>query len=662
MSVGTKLLQAAAGNAGEAVYVDDVFATHLYDGESSTSTTITINNGLDLSDKGGLLWTKSRGGAYSHYLIDSERGHGTGAILYSDLTNAGTNSSFSTAFTSTGYTMKGGYDGFSQSSTSYGSPYVSWAFAKQEKFFDIVTYTGNGSAGHAVSHNLGSVPGMILIKNLSASESWLVYHRGIGNTKSLVLNTDSAEDTSSAYWNNTDPTSTHFTLGTVGSGGVNNENGVSYVAYLFAHDEQEFGEDSDEAIIKCGTFTASNPAFVENIGFEPQWLLIKKTSGSGSWQIIDNMRGSTIDQNGDHNSRSLIADNEGTENSEGYNFGVANTGIGVEIADGATYVYVAIRRPNKPASKFAATALFTPLAYTTTDGSWQDRVLESNFTTDLAINGYRNIADGGTSSFVDRPRGYDQVIRSHQTNAESQRTSDYSPWPQTGQAVTSNEWSKYNGGSGLNYYNYQFRRASGFFDIVTYAGTGSARTLTHNLGVVPEFMVAKSRTESQPWVTYDAANGATKYARLESQNAVATYSGIWNDTAPTSSVFSTGGDAYINKSGQSYIIYLFATVAGISKVGSYTGTGSDLNVDCGFSAGARFVLIKRTDSTGDWYVYDSARGIVAGNDPYVLLNTTDAEVTNTDYIDPLSSGFTITSSAPAGLNASSGTYIFLAIA
>jgi hypothetical protein len=117
-----------------------------------------------------------------------------------------------------------------------------------------------------------------------------------------------------------------------------------------------------------------------------------------------------------------------------------------------------------------------------------------------------------------------------------------------------------------------------------------------------------------------------------------------------------------NDSSATYIAYLFATLAGVSKVGSYTGTGADLNVDCGFSAGARFILIKRTDSTGDWYVWDSARGIVAGNDPYLLLNSLAAEVTSTDYIDPLSSGFTVTSSAPAALNASGGTYIFLAIA
>ena len=74
------------------------------------------------------------------------------------------------------------------------------------------------------------------------------------------------------------------------------------------------------------------------------------------------------------------------------------------------------------------------------------------------------------------------------------------------------------------------------------------------------------------------------------------------------------------------------------------------------------MLIKRTDSTGDWYVWDTARGIVSGNDPYLLFNSTAAEVTNTDYIDPLNAGFTVTSSAPAALNASGGTYLFLAIA
>ena len=132
-------------------------------------------------------------------------------------------------------------------------------------------------------------------------------------------------------------------------------------------------------------------------------------------------------------------------------------------------------------------------------------------------------------------------------------------------------------------------------------------------------------------------------------------------TAVSSTTMTLANDRKVNWN-YNYVAYLFATLAGISKVGTYSGTGNDINVDCGFSAGARFVLVKRTDGSGDWYHWDSVRGIVAGNDAYLLLNSASAEVTNTDYIDPLSSGFTITSSAPAALNASGGTYLFYAIA
>jgi hypothetical protein len=95
----------------------------------------------------------------------------------------------------------------------------------------------------------------------------------------------------------------------------------------------------------------------------------------------------------------------------------------------------------------------------------------------------------------------------------------------------------------------------------------------------------------------------------------------------------------MNGSGNTYVSYLFVTCPGVSKVGSYTGNGTTQVINCDFIAGARFVMIKRTDSTGDWYVWDSARGIVAGNDPYVLMNTNTAEVTGTDYVDTAASGF-----------------------
>ena len=213
---------------------------------------------------------------------------------------------------------------------------------------------------------------------------------------------------------------------------------------------------------------------------------------------------------------------------------------------------------------------------------------------------------------------------------------------------------------------YMFRRAPGFFDVVTYTGTGSAKTVNHNLTVTPELLIVKARSQSGGWAVYNATSGASKAMLLNSNSGAFTYNAYWNSTAPTATQFTVATDGAVNDNTQTYIAYLFATLDGISKVGSYSGTGSNINVDCGFTAGARFVLIKRTDSSGDWYVWNTARGIVAGNDPYFLWNTigvsASAEVTNTDYIDPLSAGFTVTSNAPAALNTSGGTYLFLAIA
>jgi hypothetical protein len=213
-----------------------------------------------------------------------------------------------------------------------------------------------------------------------------------------------------------------------------------------------------------------------------------------------------------------------------------------------------------------------------------------------------------------------------------------------------------------DYISWMFKRAPGFFDVVAYDGTGSARTVSHNLGVTPELMLIKRCDGDEAWAVYVNGISPTKMLELNVYNSAATLTGRWDNTAPTSSVFTVESHDTVNGSDYTYIAYLFATLPGISKVGSYTGTGSNIDVDCGFTSGARFVMVKRTDDNGDWYVWNTERGIIAGDDPYLLMNEGDAEVTNTDYIDPLTTGFTITSSAPDALNVSGGTYIYLAIA
>jgi hypothetical protein len=127
-------------------------------------------------------------------------------------------------------------------------------------------------------------------------------------------------------------------------------------------------------------------------------------------------------------------------------------------------------------------------------------------------------------------------------------------------------------------------------------------------------------------------------------------------------VFTVGTGVNTNENNTTYVAYLFATCAGVSKVGSYTGNGTTQTINCGFTGGARFVLIKRTDSTGDWYVWDSARGIVAGNDPHLSLNTTAAEVTTDDSVDTDNTGFVVNQLSATDINVTSASYIFLSVA
>jgi hypothetical protein len=209
---------------------------------------------------------------------------------------------------------------------------------------------------------------------------------------------------------------------------------------------------------------------------------------------------------------------------------------------------------------------------------------------------------------------------------------------------------------------YAFRRAASFFDEVCYTGTGVARTVTHNLTVVPELIICKYRSAVGNWFVYNASIGNTNYLRINSASGFDPDSTVWNSTTPTSSVFSLGTSTGVNASSGTYVAYLFATCSGVSKVGSYTGNGTTQTIDCGLTAGARFVLIKRTDDTGDWYVYDTARGMTTLTDPYLFANTTAAEVATLGSVTTVATGFAVDATILANINVNAATYIFLAIA
>lgn len=625
--------------SADQLYVEDVFSTWLYTGNAGSQT---ITNGIDLAGKGGMVWIKRRDGANDHILQNTSRGANN--YLVSNSTVAETNAStINFSFASNGFSQNNAINALNQS----GFTYASWTFREAPKFFDVVTWTGNDLVRN-ITHNLGVAPGCIIIKRTDTSGyNWFVYHRSRGASFFTNLNLTSAESFS-GWMEYTEPTSTVFTVS--GGAGVN-ASGGTYVAYLFAHDA------TSDGVIQCGSFTLSGSPATVNLGWEPQWVMIKSTTSADSWWMYDNMRGMAMTD-----SAYLRPDLSFGEGNWGVS-AITPTATGFTIPSGVvhssgTYIYIAIRRgPMKTPT--LGTSVYTPIASSAASGT----VSTTGFPVDLQIATARNSTVSRLA--LDRLRGVStnstgsgRVVYTDLTNAESSVASVSLSWDNTGF-----QNPVYLGGVNSIYWN--FRRAPSFFDEVCYTGTGVAATISHNLGVVPELIIVKSRNQAYNWPVYSAAIGNTNRLFVNATDASSAWSPTtagWNATSPTASAFSLGTNVQTNGSGATFVAYLFASCPGVSKVGSYTGNGSSQTINCGFAAGARFVMIKRTDSTGDWYVWDTARGIVAGNDPHLSLNTTAAEVTTDDTIDTDSSGFVVNQVAATNVNVSSATYIYLAIA
>ena len=641
MATKKKLLQAAAGSAGGAgLDVDEVFSTYLYDGTGSAQT---ITNNIDLSGEGGLVWIKDRSNANSHSLSDTEQG--VNKQLRSDTTDSqATSTQRLTGFNSNGFTI-----GLNSLVNASGDDYVSWTFRKAPKFFDIQTWTGNGTAGRTISHDLGSDPGMVIIKRTDSTQNWIVHHRSLTATKYLALNLTNGEI------NGSDVTATSSTNITISDSFNTNGSGATYVGYFFAHNNNDgnFGPDADQDVIKCGSYAGQNSGGTDidvNLGFEPQWLLLKPNA-SASWYILDNMRG--IATGG--NSERLFPNSSGAETST---TGVALTPTGFTVtagselayASGYDILYMAIRRGPLAAPE-SATDVFAMDSNGLSANS-EGVYFTSNFPVDFTINKERTHTSDPWVA-MSRLQGNGNYLDTSSTAAEvsgiSNGTFDHmTGWMQSGSAMMSWMW----------------KRAPSFCDVVAYDG-GISSTINHNLGVAPEMLWVKQRNGTNSWrVFIPSLNGMLKLNTTDALDTSAVQNLFGNGSsivAPTATQFTVNsGNGNVNGSGNTYIAYLFATVAGVSKVGSFTGDGNTgKQIDCGFSSGARFVLIKASSGTGSWFVWDSERGIVTGNDPYLQLDNTNAEVTGGDNVDPYSSGFIVNG---PGNNASGVTYIFYAIA
>lgn len=306
--------------------VQEVFNTSLWTG---TGAARTITTGID-SGEGALVWIKARSVAAQHVLVDSIRG--AGQVLRSDTSDG--NSSFPTsvtAFSASGYAL-GNYGDVNFSSGTY----VGCQFRRSEKFFDIVQYTGNGAASQQITHGLKTTPGIIILKRINDASGWFVYHRQAGITSTypnyLTLNsTNAVINGVSAAWFAA-PTSDDFSIGS-----AINVSGGTYIAYLFAHDP------ASEGVIQCGSYVGNGSATgpVVNLGWRPQYVMIKGATGTGSWFIMDTGRGITTG-----NDAVLFADRSDAElSAQLLDLDISGFQLRASAANtsGQTYIYMAIR-------------------------------------------------------------------------------------------------------------------------------------------------------------------------------------------------------------------------------------------------------------------------------------------------------------------------------
>ncbi len=274
------------------------FQTKLYAGNSSTQS-ITLDG--DENMQPDWVWIKDRTNANSHRLSDSVRG-ATKYLISSATSAEATESAGLTSFDSDGFSLGSNSD-FNHSSanlvawnwkagtsasgntTGSGTAQSYTASASTTAGFSITAFTGNGTANHTLPHNLGVAPDWFIIKKRVGTgdatvRDWNVYHKSLGNTKVIFLNTTAATSTSNEYWNDTSPTSSVINLGT--NDQINGNNNT-YICYAFAE---------KKGFSKFGSYTGNGNADGSyiHLGFRPAWLMVKRTDGADYWYMFDDKR------------------------------------------------------------------------------------------------------------------------------------------------------------------------------------------------------------------------------------------------------------------------------------------------------------------------------------------------------------------------------------
>ena len=681
---------------------------------ATTPANKKITNGINMSKYGGMVLNFERGNTVHgvHYKGISDTDVGVGKRFWplgggnSD-NPLGSQADSMQSFDSDGWTMgQNMYMNEGNGDNSNSSQNGAYTFRKQPGFFDMVTFTTGDNASRdnyrRINHSLECKPGFIVVKKQNATGDYWVYHKGKGRDQIAKLNTTSDFYGDTSVWGYTDPTNTDF--------GINEsapwwQANSTYSVWLWADgddpDAKVFGMGKDSEIVKAVIGGGQNS--LTDIGWEPQMLLIKNSGSDWCW--IDSVRGYAAQTeinmtNPGYNAATTFSNSTSAE-SNGYGVGFNIKGWFQSTFGGDCYC-LAIRRPDAKVGKWAASPSECIHLQKSDVTSGQDmsmgnvtsglgtfdmmfnmrRIHNLNYqpklqNTNRLMSGSSNDIGGVSGSNVNSgfSRWYLEMDR-YLIQANTQATERdvryditdrdaYIPW---------NGFMNDGNKLGDEHIFYMFKRKPGFFDMFKYHGRQSfvEPSLTHTphqLGVQPDLVIIKSLGTNNfnnatqycnGWIVWSKAAGAAgihderENTCYMNNGPVGTRYMLWGDmiadalTAETVRMHT----GIINHTGVTgYMMYLFANREGIFHTGLYTGAGIGNTVDVtdlGFSP--RILMIKCVTDSGNWWVWDTKRGISSGNDPYINWISPTVWGETTDYIDPLSNGFQITATAPEGGN------------
>ena len=665
---------------------ESYFNTKLYTGNGSTQAL----TGVGFAP--AFVWIKARSVGYSHSLQDTVRGPGTGTSLYSDLQSAqGTYGSYGqiSAFGTDGFTVaSGGHGTYPTAQVNQnGVTYASWNWkgasssvtnnvgtitstvsASPESGFSIVKYTATGTIiTNTVGHGLTTKPSLIIQKGANTTSNWFPITDVVdGSVDYLMLNSNGAKgDMSGIYadFSINDTTFTNWYSNTSGE----------IITYCFANVDgyQRIGS-------YIGNGSTTGPYIYT--GFEPAWIMIKRTDAAGAWNIFDNKRNSANPRNSILQAN--VADQEYTNVLYNFNFytnGFQSLNSNNDWnASGGSYIFIAIAANPDTTEPTKANSFKTKIY--TGNGSTRS-ITDIGFKPDFTwIKKRAN--DTKAHRLFDSVRGPNNVIYSNLTNVAATPTDELTAFIDGGFSL--GNASAVNDGASDTYVAWSWKgldhdrnlatinndgsipsvvsaNPAAGFSVVKWIGTGVDGTkIGHGLQGSPEMIITKGLSNATSWVigvgnisglSINDYFTFTSYAKANSSTFYQAYS---------TNTFQVGVSAAneMNKSSSNqYISYCFRTIAGHSKVGKYTGTGvSGLEIALDFSPS--FLLVKGAGATG-WILIDNQRPTPGGN--YELYaNLTNIEDTSATSFLLGTNKFTVNSTG-TWHNTNGTDYIYLAI-